>query len=137
MWGQKQQWISHKRNIRHPCQLKKSKSWMAVLDLPAKQHCQFRPFCPICDVNGNGLDWQCYLAEMQLQNGHHNFFFFQLPRVPIIHLSLFLLSIECPDFSCIITQSQAGCGVDDYFQRLFLTIDKSVHVGCKSYPREY
>ena len=27
MWGQKQQWISHKINIRHPWQLKKSKSW--------------------------------------------------------------------------------------------------------------
>ena len=27
MWGQKQQWISHKIDIRHPWQLKKSKSW--------------------------------------------------------------------------------------------------------------
>ena len=32
----------------------------AVLELPAKQHCQFSPFGPLCDKNG--LDWQCYLA---------------------------------------------------------------------------
>ena len=31
-----------------------------VLDLPAKQHCQFSPFGPIFEVNGQ--DWQCYLA---------------------------------------------------------------------------
>ena len=31
-----------------------------VLDLPAKQHCQFSPFGPIFEVNG--LDWQCYSA---------------------------------------------------------------------------
>ena len=29
-----------------------------VLEVPAKQHCQFSPFGPIFD----GLDWQCYLA---------------------------------------------------------------------------
>ena len=32
----------------------------AVLELPAKQHCQFSPFGPFYEVNG--LDWQCYLA---------------------------------------------------------------------------
>ena len=32
----------------------------AVLELLAKQHCQFRPFGPNFDLNG--LDWQCYLA---------------------------------------------------------------------------
>ena len=32
----------------------------AVLELPAKQHYQFSPFCPFFEVNG--LDWQCYLA---------------------------------------------------------------------------
>ena len=31
-----------------------------VLELPAKQHCQFSPFGSIFEVNG--LDWQCYLA---------------------------------------------------------------------------
>jgi hypothetical protein len=45
------------------------------------------------------------LFNWQLQNGPHDFDFFQLPWVPIIHLSLFLLSIECPNFSCIINQS--------------------------------
>ena len=32
----------------------------AVLELPAKKHCQFSPFGLIFEVNG--LDWQCYLA---------------------------------------------------------------------------
>ena len=32
----------------------------AVLELPAKQQCQFSPFGPIFEVNA--LDWQCYLA---------------------------------------------------------------------------
>ena len=31
-----------------------------VLELPAKQHCQFSPFGPTSEVNG--LDWQCCLA---------------------------------------------------------------------------
>jgi hypothetical protein len=35
------------------------------------------------------------LLSWHLQNGPHNVDF-QLPWVPIIHLSLFLLSIECP-----------------------------------------
>jgi hypothetical protein len=33
----------------------------AVLELPAKQHCQFSPFGPSFEVNG--LDWQCYIAN--------------------------------------------------------------------------
>ena len=41
-------------------QLKISKSWGVVLELLAKQHCQFSPFGPIFEVNG--LDWQCCLA---------------------------------------------------------------------------
>ena len=32
----------------------------AVLELPAKEHCQFSPFGPLYEVNG--LDWQFYLA---------------------------------------------------------------------------
>ena len=40
--------------------IEKIKILGAVLELPAKQHCQFSPFCPISEVNG--LDWQCYLA---------------------------------------------------------------------------
>ena len=39
---------------------KKLKILEAVLELPAKQHCQFSPFGPIFEVNG--LDWHCYLA---------------------------------------------------------------------------
>ena len=40
--------------------IEKIKILGAVLELSAKQHCQFSPFGPILEVNG--LDWQCYLA---------------------------------------------------------------------------
>ena len=40
--------------------IEKFKILGAVLELPAKQHCQFSPFGPFYEVNG--LDWQCYLA---------------------------------------------------------------------------
>ena len=40
--------------------IEKIKLLGAVLELPAKQHCQFSPFGPIFEVNG--LDWQYYLA---------------------------------------------------------------------------
>ena len=43
--------------------IEKIKILGAVLELPAKQHCQYShysPFGPIFEVNG--LDWQCYLA---------------------------------------------------------------------------
>ena len=40
--------------------IEKIKILGAVLELPAKQHCQFSPFGPIFEVNG--LDWQYYLA---------------------------------------------------------------------------
>ena len=43
-----------------PMAIDKIKILGAVLELPAKQHCQFNPFGPIFEVNG--LDWQCYLA---------------------------------------------------------------------------
>ena len=40
--------------------IEKIKILGAVLELPAKQHCQFSPFGPTSEVNG--LDWQCCLA---------------------------------------------------------------------------
>ena len=40
--------------------IEKIKILGAVLELPAKQHCQLSPFGPPYEVNG--LDWQCYLA---------------------------------------------------------------------------
>ena len=40
--------------------VKKIRILGAVLELPAKQHCQFSPFSQIYEVNV--LDWQCYLA---------------------------------------------------------------------------
>ena len=44
MRRQGSQWLSYKTNIRHPLQLKKIKILGAVLELPAKQHCQSSPF---------------------------------------------------------------------------------------------
>ena len=40
--------------------IEKIKILGAVLELPAKPHCQFSPFGLFFEVNG--LDWQCYLA---------------------------------------------------------------------------
>ena len=44
--GRRSQWNSAQMNNRHPWQLKKIKILGAVLELPAKQHCQFSPFGP-------------------------------------------------------------------------------------------
>ena len=43
-----------------PMAIEKIKILGAVLELPAKQYCQFSSFGPIFEVNG--LDQQCYLA---------------------------------------------------------------------------
>ena len=40
--------------------IEKIKILGAVLELPAKQHCQSSPFTS--EVGTNGLNWQCYLA---------------------------------------------------------------------------
>ena len=40
--------------------IEKIKILGGVLELPAKQHCQFSPFGPFFEVNG--LDWHCCLA---------------------------------------------------------------------------
>ena len=49
--------------VCHPWQLKKIKILGAILELPAKQCCQFLPIQPIHLGNGpNGLYWQCCLA---------------------------------------------------------------------------
>ena len=43
--------------------IEKIKILEAVLELPAKQHCQFLPIQPIHLKNGpNGLFWQSFLA---------------------------------------------------------------------------
>ena len=44
------------KRIIGPMAVEKIKILGAVLELPAKQHCQFSPFGPIFEV------WQCYLA---------------------------------------------------------------------------
>ena len=40
--------------------IEKIKIMAAVLELPAKQHCQSSPFTS--KIGPNGLNWQCYLA---------------------------------------------------------------------------
>ena len=63
----------------------------AVLELPSKQYCQFSLFNVKIYLMGLiGTADSSKTAPMK-------FDFFQLPWVPIIHLSLFPLSIECPN----------------------------------------
>ena len=56
----------------------------AVLELPAKQHCQFSPFGPILEMNG--LDWECYSAGSSKMVS--KILILQLPVVPITRLFL-------------------------------------------------
>ena len=42
--------------------IEKIKILGAVLELPAKQHCQFSPFGPFSFFAVNRLNWQCCLA---------------------------------------------------------------------------
>ena len=93
--------------VWHPWQLKKLKSWGP-----------FWSYQLNCIANSahlahyrsewNGLDWQCFLAGSS-KTSPRILIFFQLPWVPIIHLSLFPLSIECPNFLGIIKFSWAVC----------------------------
>ena len=87
-------------NNRHLWQLKrKIKILGAILELPTKQHSQFSLFT----VKMGKMDWigsSVYLAAPKWPPQ-----FFQLPWGPIVHLSLFILSIKFPNFSCIINQS--------------------------------
>ena len=74
--------------------IKKIKILGAILELPAKQHCQSSPFTK--KVGQMGLIGSAVLLVASKQPPE--FWFFQLPWVPIIHLSLFPLSIERPQF---------------------------------------
>ena len=85
---------------------KKIKILGAVLELPAKSSIANSAYSPRKPAKWAEL---AVLFSWQLQNRPHIFDFFQLPWVPIIHLSLFLLSIECPNSSRIINQFKAGC----------------------------
>ena len=59
----------------------------------------------------NWLNWQCCLAG-SFKTSPKFLIFFQLPWMPIIHLSLFPLSIECPNLLGIMKFSQAVCILD-------------------------
>ena len=51
-------WLSNRQIFKYVHKEVKVKG--DVLELAAKQPCQFSPFGPIFEMNG--LDWQCYLA---------------------------------------------------------------------------
>ena len=63
MRGHGSQWISYKINIRHPLQLKKSKSWEPFRSYQLNSTANAAHFSQIWpNFEANGLDWQCYLA---------------------------------------------------------------------------
>ena len=66
----------------------------AVLELPAKQHCQFSLFT--AKIGQMGIIGRA--VQLAAPKRPPLSLFFQLPWVRIIHLSSFLLSIECPIF---------------------------------------
>ena len=68
MRGNGSQWISNKINIRHPLQLKKSKSWepFGSYQLNSTANPAHLPqISAYFEVNG--LDWQCFLAGSSLR----------------------------------------------------------------------
>ena len=77
--------------------IEKIKILGAVLELLAKQHCQFSPFGTLYEVNG--LDWQCYLAGSSKT----------APRILIFSIAIGadysskVVSVLRPHFPCIKT----------------------------------
>ena len=88
-------------NNQHPWQLKKIKFWGLFwsYELNSTANSVYSP--------QKCAKWAelAMLFSWQLQNGPQDLDF--SPRVPIIHLSLYLLSIECPNLLDIIKFSQA------------------------------
>ena len=72
MWGQKQQWISHKINIQHPWQLKKSKFWEPLRSYQLNSTAD-QAHLP---QNWTKLAKLAVLFSWQLQKGAPNFDFF-------------------------------------------------------------
>ena len=73
----------------------------AVLELPAKQHCQFSPFGPLYEVNG--LDWQCYLAGSS--KTALKIFIFSI----VMGAEKFILCYFCPHISWVYYFSLSQC----------------------------
>ena len=72
-----------------------------VLELPAKQHCQFSPFGPFSWWIG----WIGSAVWLVAPKRPPGFWFFQWPWVPIIHFSLFLMRPVPPNLMDIINCS--------------------------------
>ena len=88
----------------------------AVLELPAKLHCQFSPFWPFFAVNG--LDWQCCFAGSS--KTAPRILFFQLLWVPIFHLSWIPLRPKPANFLDIWSVEQTHMQCVYLFIRFFL-----------------
>ena len=85
--------------------IEKIKILGAVLEPPAKQHCQFSPFGPFSK-------WICWIGSACLlvaPKRPPRFWFFQWPWMLIIHLSLFPLRPVRPNLLDIINHSLAVC----------------------------
>ena len=79
--------------------IEKIKILGAVLELPAKQHCQFSPFGPFFEVNG--LDWHCYLAGSYKTAPRILIFSIAMGAKPFF--SSKVVSVSRPHFPCIKT----------------------------------
>ena len=80
-------------NNRHPQQLNNSKPRGPFWSCKLKSTANSAHLAYFCGEQAE----LAVLVNRQLQNRPQNFVFFQLPWVLIIHLSLFLWSIECPN----------------------------------------
>ena len=74
--------------------IEKNKILGAVLELPAKQHCQFK----ISTKKLNWMGWIGSVVWLVAPKQPPGFWFFQWTWIPIIHLSLFPLIHVPPQF---------------------------------------
>ena len=88
--------------------IEKIKILGAVLELPAKQHCQFSPFGPPCEVNG--LDWQCCLAGSSQRAPRIFIFSIVLGAEFLSHLKS--IETHARAFSRLISDDKSGVSGD-------------------------
>jgi hypothetical protein len=81
MRAPRSQCFSPHTNNWHPWQLKKIKILGAVLELPARQHCQSSQFTKKMGKLG------CLAGSSETANSPQDFDFFHLPWVPNLHFS--------------------------------------------------
>ena len=102
--------------------IEKIKILWAVLELPAKQHCQFWPIWPNFEVNG--LDWQCCLADSSkmapriliFSIAMGAYYSFEVKNIEIWVPAFFRhnnssvgsVSIVCSMWNCVFKRSKVG-----------------------------